>query len=137
MLRHRLTLLVVIVCSSFLFGCVSTTQIRTNPAGAQVIMDNTIKLGQAPIEHREMVWVWTNRRFEARMPGYQNTVFTIEKEYPWAQNLVVCLCTGLILWPVALASKYVDQTVVELIPAGGASGQPVVESPELAFDTAQ
>ena len=99
-------------------------------------MDNTIKLGKTPVELREMVWVWTERRFEARMQGYQNTVFFVEKEYPWAQNLVVCLCSGLIMWPVLLASKYTDRTVVTLTPAGTTSApQPVVEQPELAFDT--
>jgi hypothetical protein len=134
----RSSFVALITVASLAMGCVSTTQIQSQPSGAEIVMDNTIKLGRTPIEFREMVWVWTNRRFEARMPGYQSQVFYIQKQYPWAQNLVVCLCTGLILWPVLLASEYVDQTMVQLIPAGSAElDGGIVEQPELAFDSSK
>lgn len=133
---HRNALIVVTVAALLATGCPSTTQIRTKPAGAQIVMDNTIKLGRTPIEYEEMVWVWTNRRFEARMPGYETTVFQIEKDYPWGQNLALCLCTGFILWPIVFASGYVPQTLVELRPSGQAFvADGIDERFELSFDS--
>jgi uncharacterized protein YcfL len=137
MIRSRLAVIAMIVSTCLLMGCVSTTQIQSQPSGAEIIMDNTARLGRTPIELREMVWVWTNRRFEARMSGYQSQVFVVQKEYPWAQNLVVCLCTGLILWPVLLASKYTSSTTVQMIPTDTTEAPgTIVEQPQLAFDTA-
>lgn len=126
----------ILVSVTLLFGCASTTQIRTEPAGAEIIMDHTIKLGPSPIEYREMVWVWTDRRFEARMPGYKTQVFRIEKEYPWGQNLAACFCSAFILWPTVFASKYTPQTKVRLMPEGRANRSDGIDTNHtIAFDS--
>lgn len=137
MTAQRQALFLSILATVLLAGCASTTQVRTDPAGAEIIMDNTIKLGKSPIEYREMVWVWTSRRFEARLPGYETEVFQIPKKYPWGQNLAVCFCSGFILWPVVFASGYEPSVNVSLRPASASNGtsEPLQASPLLAFDS--
>jgi hypothetical protein len=63
----------------FLFGCSSSTVIKSNPPGAKVYLDGQFKC-ETPCTHKDTAAVGTTRTIILKKEGYKDTTGQIKRE---------------------------------------------------------
>ena len=83
-------------------GCASSTQITSDPSGAQVLVDGS-PVGNTPVVYNEgSVWVWTSHQVTLKKAGYQTTTGMIEATISPTHLILGILCC----LPLVLVGQY-------------------------------
>lgn len=126
----------ILLCVSLLLatGCFSKTNIYSKPGNARVVLNHKKSLGRTPVELKEQVWLWTRHSITVAKAGYESQTIQISSDGVNFAYIAVCVCTLGILLPIAFASSYPKQYIVELEPATPeADDAPVEETASVSF----
>jgi hypothetical protein len=105
---------------SLIVGCASTTIIRTNPSGANVMVNGNV-IGRTPYTQTDTDPVMIPpKQFTLEMPGYQTATVTAAKT-DWANVKTIGFALGgFVLWPLwaglLWAPDYREIPEVVLVP---------------------
>lgn len=119
-------------------GCASSSQITTQPPGAQITVDG-MRLGKSPVVYTDpQVWLWTNHMVFVQKRGYQSMSAPLN-----GQAKVVNVVCGILLCPfgliLAAAGELPPQKNFSLIRTGvdGVPVQEMSQDGEARIDFAQ
>lgn len=99
-----------------------------------MVIDNTHSLGRTPVELEEQVWLWTSHSITVRQDGYQPQTIQIRNTGINFGYVAACVCTLGLMLPIAFASEYPKQYVVDLAPSTPeASNEAVREGATVSF----
>lgn len=120
----------LVVGSVLSAGCSSTTFVDTRPSGAQITVDETYYVGQAPLKIRELPWVWSSRQYRFERQGYHVEYHEMEATMSRA-HLLMCLCMG--AWPAMFFGRFPERVVTHLEPRSQASNAEFSRDPSVSF----
>lgn len=118
---------VLFLLCSLNVGCASSTQITTQPPGAQVTVDG-MRLGKSPTVYtNSQVWLWTKHSVSVKKKGYQPLAGSLDAQIR-PVNLIcgILLCYTGIGLVVAAAGELPPQKNFSLVRVG-VDGVPVEE----------
>jgi hypothetical protein len=108
-------LLLIAAVAAMAPGCSSTTTVISQPSRAEVILDGQSRLGETPLEIRDLAWVWRKRELQVRKDGYYTSIVNLESEYQ-GSSVALCICSLGLLWPILFVGEYPSQILIELEP---------------------
>lgn len=92
-------------------GCASTTEITSEPSGAEVRVDN-IPEGPTPLSYNNSaVWAWTKHHVSVEKAGYENAVGRMNAEFVPVYivlGAIAFFCFFPMVW-IALIGEYKPQ----------------------------
>lgn len=105
--------LVVVLAFLVLSGCASSTLIESRPAGATVVLEGDLMVGETPVRVRDLPGARTRRTYEFSKEGYHPRVIELAGK-THSRHLLACLCSMGMLWPLMLFSEYPSGILIEL-----------------------
>jgi len=107
-----------------LAGCASRTVIRSDPAGAQVMVDGSF-VGVTPYTHEDRKLAFSSTSIRLAKPGYRDFVTTIRRDEQF--NAAACVMGSCCLVPYLWIFGYKSERLYVLDPEGTepASSSPV------------
>lgn len=112
-------------------GCSSTTFIDTRPSGAEITVDETYYVGEAPVEIRDLPWVWSTRRYRFERQGYHVEYHELSASASRA-HLLMCLCLPG-AWPAIFFGRFPERTITHLEAKSQASNAEFSPDPNIQF----
>ncbi|MFU8805214.1 MAG: PEGA domain-containing protein [Bradymonadaceae bacterium] len=108
-------LFTLVASASSVMACSSTTRITSRPSQAEVVLNGEKRLGETPMEVRDMGWVWRTRQLQFNKDGYHTTFVDLESEFR-GSSVATCLCTVGLLLPVLFVGEFPAELSVQLDP---------------------
>jgi len=94
----------------FLFGCASTTVIKSNPPGAEVYLNGQLK-GETPYTYTDRAIAGTARRVTLKKEGYKDFQKTIIRD----QTYIPALIAGtFLLIPLLWSMEYPPEYTLDM-----------------------
>ena len=113
-----------------LSSCVTTTTIRSEPSGADVL-EGGQRLGRTPYSYSSQQYVFESRTVQVRAPGYEVATITLRRtELNTTQAILSAVVFFLLCWPAGGAMFLAGgmdlpaRTSVQLTPLRGSSTSP-------------
>lgn len=113
-------------------GCVHKTRIASNPEGAHVVLNDKRTIGETPIDVQNQAWLWTTWQLSLEKEGY-HVEFVEVKSKALPVNILACVCTLGILFPVGLAARMPESVDVEMRPLDDRPQQVMQSNAALRF----